>query len=123
MKKNTVEWSVFAASLVVIAATVATLLYAQLTDNGRPPLIVLEIGEAVRHERTYAVPVDVRNDGDTTAEQVLIQVRLVGSGVDERGEAQITLLPHGSHRRAWVTFSRDPAAGRLEARVLGYHTP
>ena len=122
-QKNTLEWMVFSASVVLIAAVVGVLVYAAVTSEGRPPSVSVTSGSAIAAAGGFAVPLDIRNDGDTTAEDVQIEVTLTIGSEKERGSAVLPFVPHRSHRRAWVTFKNDPGRGTLDARVVGYREP
>ena len=122
MKKNALEWTVFAVSLALIALVVALLLHEHVTTGDRPAELHATVGAAVPSGEGFAVPVELRNTGDHTAEDVRVSVTLSGAG-EESSDVTIPYVPYRSHRRAWVVFTRDPAAGRLAARVLGYREP
>ena len=119
--KNWLEWTVFAASAVVIAAVGSYLAYQAVARERRDPQLEVALGRAARIPSGYAVPVTVTNAGDITAEEVVIEVRLEGS--DERGELTIAFVPGGSRRSGWVGFTREPDASRLRSRVVGYEKP
>ena len=121
--KNLLEWTVFGVSLVLIGLVVGLLLHEHFTTCADPADLAVTLGDAVAADGRYAVPVDVRNGGDTTAEDVHVQVTLTGGGDEEASELTLPYVPYRSQLRAWVTFSRAPAAGRLAARVLGYREP
>jgi uncharacterized protein (TIGR02588 family) len=123
MKKNTLEWAVFGASLALIASVAALLVYQHFTGAHEPASLVATIGSAVETAGGFAVPISVRNEGNTTAEDVRLQATLKFEGGSETGEAVIPYVPYRSKRRAWIAFSRDPRAGRVTARVLGYREP
>ncbi len=124
MKKNPLEWVVFGLSLALIAATAAVLVHAHLTSAQRPPMIVVTAGAPVSQAGgAYAIPLDVSNEGDITAQAVKIEVMLSGNGVNERSEVELAFVPHGSRRRAWVTFGRDPSNLALRTRVIGFEEP
>ena len=123
MNKNLLEWTVFGVSCALIVTVAGLLVHEQLTASDTPASIVVTAGDPVRTASGFAVPVDVRNNGDTTAEEVRIQGTLAGADGSERGEAVIDMVPYHSHRRAWISFAGNPAAGRLEVRVIGYRDP
>ena len=123
MNKNALEWTVFGVSLVLILGVTGLLLWQHVTGSNHPPAIVIHAGEPVETAGGFAVPIDVRNDGDLTAEDVLVEATLVWPGGMERGEAVLTLIPYRSARRAWIVFSRDPRTAALQTRVLGYREP
>lgn len=122
-KKNTLEWIVFSISVVLIAGVVGILLYGTLTSEGRPPSLSITPGPAEVTAGGFAVRLDVHNGGDTTAEDVQVEVTLTSGNEKERSSAVLPFVPHRSYRRAWVTFKTDPARGTLEARVVGYREP
>lgn len=128
MKKNRLEWTVFGVSLALIVCVVALLIREQMTGSRRPAAIAVLAGDAVRSGDSFAVPLDVSNEGDTTAEDVRIEATVTWGdaaerGEAERGEAVLPFVPYRSHRRAWLTFTRDPRGGTLTTRVLGYREP
>ncbi len=71
----------------------------------------------------FAVPLDIRNEGDVTAESVQIEATLTMAGQVERSRVEVAMVPHQSRRRAWVSFSADPARGQLKVRAIGYEEP
>ena len=122
MNKNRLEWIVFGISLALIAIVAGLLVHEQLTTGNRPADIVLTLGTPVTSGNGHAVPIEVRNAGDTSAEDVHISVTLSGAQ-PETSDVSVPYLPYRSSRRAWVMFSRDPGTARLDARVLGYREP
>jgi uncharacterized protein (TIGR02588 family) len=123
VEKNALEWGVFGVSLALISAVVGVLLYAHITSEHRPPSIRIVIGTPERSGDNYAVPLDVFNDGDVTAEEVEVEVVLIAEGNERRSTVVLAFVPHGSRRRAWVGFSEEPDLQRLRARVVGYREP
>jgi uncharacterized protein (TIGR02588 family) len=123
MKKNALEWTVFGGSLIVLAVVVALLVRAELSGADGPPVLAAEVGQPQRHGSHYALPLEVRNAGGTTAEEVDVEVVLTAGGGEERASVVIPFLPRGSRRTAWVTFTADPASGSAVARIRGYREP
>ena len=123
VKKNWVEWTVFGFSALLIAAVIGFLLYESATIGDAPPDIQVQIGSPEPRTGYFAVPIEVMNKGDHTAEGVHIEVVLRTGGKEETGDFEIQFLPRRGSREAWVTFKSDPSAGTLEARVLGYEKP
>jgi uncharacterized protein (TIGR02588 family) len=122
--KNWLEWSVFAASTVLIVALLGFLIYESMTIGNAPPDIQLEVGAPEQRTGYFAVPITATNKGDHTAEGVHIEVVLRGANKEEEtGDFEIQFLPRRGSREAWVTFKSDPRNGTLEARVLGYEKP
>jgi uncharacterized protein (TIGR02588 family) len=119
-EKNWLEWVVFWAGLALLGGLAGYLVYASAVAGETPPRLAVAIGAPERLATGYAVPVSVTNEGDTTAQSVTIEVE---SGTGERGEVTLAFVPHGSSRRGWVTFDRQPDPARLRARVVGYEEP
>ena len=128
--KHPLEWAVFAVSLVLVIGTLGYLVYDAARgsfsdpETGGPPEIAVRLGKAERSGAAYAVPVEVHNRGEETAEGVHVEVVLESPGRQpERAEFEVAFVPRQSVRHGWVTFTQDPAAGRLTGRALGYEQP
>ena len=122
MNKNRLEWTVFGISAALILLVAGLLIYEEVTDLHRPADLTVMVGEPVAMAQGYAVPLDLRNSGDTSAEDVHVSVTIPGP---EKEESDVTFpyVPYRSARRGWVMFSRHPGTARLDARVLGYREP
>jgi uncharacterized protein (TIGR02588 family) len=123
VEKNWLEWVVFGVGLLLVAATLGFLVYDGATAGDAPADIEVRLGEPRRAGQGFLVPVTVSNRGGETAEGVTVEVTLEGGAEAERGELTVAFLPRGSTREGWVSFSKDPRAGRLTARALGYEKP
>jgi uncharacterized protein (TIGR02588 family) len=118
MKKNALEWSVFAVSLGLIAVCVGVLGYEQLTRTNTPPNVMATPGDVQPRPGGFAVEVIVRNTGDRTAAGVHLSATI--RGTDDTAEAVAEYVPYRSTRRLWVTFRSDPRDRAVDVRVLGY---
>jgi uncharacterized protein (TIGR02588 family) len=123
MKKNGLEWFVFGLSLALILSVAGLLLYQELTGGDAPASLVARVGEPRETAGGYVVAVDVRNEGDISAEDVRLQATLTWTGGSEQGEAVLPLVPYRSSRRVWIGFTHDPRRGTIEVRVVGYREP
>lgn len=122
--KNRVEWTVFVCSAMVVVVVLAYLGWCAIHDQQTPPDLRIFTGSVVADGERFLVPMVIRNDGQSTAESVHIEVVLVsGSEEVERAELQLPFVPRQSQREGWVTFGRDPRCCTLRSRALGYETP
>ena len=121
--KNWLEWTVFGVSAGLIALVIGFLIFESATIGDALPDIAVRTGTPEATTDHFAVPLEVTNKGDQTAEGVHIEVVLRSGGKEERADLEIAFLPRRGTREAWVTFKTDPRDGRLEARVLGYEKP
>lgn len=120
-EKNPLEWAVFAASVALIGAMIGTLIQFERRRPDTPPELFVRTTAARPSGDGFAVGVLVENRGGETAENAVIEVEMTGGGATpERSQLHLAFVPHGSVRSGDVIFSRDPAAGTLRARVLGY---
>jgi uncharacterized protein (TIGR02588 family) len=123
-KKNAVEWTVFAASLAVIAVTVVLLLRGSFHSAQLPPDLHITAGTPVRSSGGYAIPITVSNRGDDTAEQARIEVALMTDAREaEKAELTIAFVPGRSRREGWVIFQRDPGCCTLSLRTVSFELP
>jgi uncharacterized protein (TIGR02588 family) len=124
LHKNWLEWIVFAVGLVLVAGTLAYLVYEGMTMGNSPPSLEVRLGTPEQRPHSFIVPVTVVNHGDKTAGGIRIEVLMESAGArQERGELDIPFLPRGATREGWVTFEQDPRSAQLKARVLGYEEP
>lgn len=124
LQKNPLEWSVFAVSLLLVAATLGYLTYEGIRMGDAPPSIEVKLGAPEQRTHNFTVPVTVLNHGDQTASGVIIEVVMEEGGAERaRGQVEIPFLPRHAMREGWVTFDKDPRAANLKARVLGYEKP
>jgi uncharacterized protein (TIGR02588 family) len=123
-EKNALEWTVFAISLLLIAAVVGALILEAARSHDTPPVLRIHTGVATEALGSWRVPVEVVNEGDTTAEQTHIEVTLEEAGREvERAELTIAFIPRKSKREGWVTFRRDPRCCEVVARATGFENP
>ena len=122
--KNGLEWTVFALGLALVLATLGFLGWDMATHKDRPPELRVTLGEPRAEGGHYSVPVTVENTGDRTAEGVQVEVTLSRDGQEETAAFTMAFVPRKSSRDGFVTFDEDPrAAGKLEARAVGYEVP
>jgi uncharacterized protein (TIGR02588 family) len=123
INKNWLEWTVFGVSAALIALVIGFLIFESATLGDALPDIQVRTGTPEARTGYFAVPLEVTNKGDQTAEGVHIEVVLRSGGKEEHADLEIAFLPRRGAREAWVTFKTDPRQGTLEARVLGYEKP
>lgn len=124
-EKNWFEWTVFAASALLVAATVAYLSYDAATIGDGSPLVSVTTGLATPAPGGFVLPLTVRNDGDRAADEVRVEVEVEhAAGGTERAEVVVPLLPRGGRGDAHVVFRADPRTARaVTARATGYREP
>ncbi len=125
IKKNWLEWFVFAVSLANVLCTLGVLVYDGATSAKTPANIELRLGKPQPQADRFMIPISVINSGDTTAESVQIEVTLGSAGREqENAQFHIAFLPRHSKRKGWVTFQTDPRTVKeMTARVLGFEQP
>jgi uncharacterized protein (TIGR02588 family) len=124
VRKNALEWSVFAAALLIVGACVGLLAVAMARDVDAPPELIVTAGAAERTAAGYRVPVRVKNEGDGTAADVHLGVTLEQSGREvERVELTLPFVPRHSTREGMVVFRHDPSCCTIAVRALGFEIP
>lgn len=124
MKKNALEWTVFALSACIVAATAGYLAVAAVRADHTPPDLRIFTGTPRRHADVHRIPLVVRNAGDATAESVRIEVVLRrGAEEVERAELDLAFVPRKSEREGWVTFREDPRCCSIVTRAVSYERP
>ena len=123
-EKNPLEWTVFAIGLVLVLATLGYLVRESIVGDGGPPEVVARLGEPRPSASGYLVPVEVANNGQTTAEDVLVPIFLeMPGGKREEAELSIAFLPRDSKRNGWVSFRSDPRGATLSLGAIAFEVP
>ena len=123
LRKNSLEWTVFALGLMLVTATVAYLVREMVTTGSRPPELAVTLGPPRPVTHGFQVPVTVVNRGDRVAEGASVMITLVTKAEREEAVLNIAFLPHQSKREGWVTFRSDPANGDLQVGPVVYASP
>lgn len=120
-RKNWLEWTVFVLGLALMSGVLGFLSYDALTRSTGPPDLHLALGQSRAGAGRFVVPVLITNRGETTAEDVHVEILLRGAGGrEERAALEFPFVPRHARRNGWVTFETDPARGRLQGIILGY---
>jgi uncharacterized protein (TIGR02588 family) len=123
-QKNWLEWSVFAVGLLLVAGVIGYLVYDAATLGDAPPSMVVRLGAPEQRSNMYAIPVAVTNQGDQTAEGVVVEVLLERGEEQEQAQFEIAFVPRRSTRTGWVVFRTDPrGADQITGHVLGFEAP
>lgn len=118
------EWLVAALGLLLVLGALAFLGFRALRSGDAPPDVSVHPQDISKVQAGYRVQFRARNQGDTTAEGVVVEGTLSeGDKVIERSEATVHFVPVRSEREGGLFFKKDPRAFRLELRALGYVKP
>lgn len=122
---SALEWAVAAVGAVLVAAAIIYLIwYGIVRPDGPPELTLRPLSEAKQMEGGYLLPVELKNQGYSTAANVEIAGELrAGSESVETSHASIDYVPQQSTRKAYFQFTENPADYTLELRVEGMAKP
>ena len=125
VRKNWLEWSVFATGLMLLLLLIVYLVYDAVMLGDTPPVIDVQLGVTETRDGDFLVPVTLHNEGDETAENVTVEVVLLSGDVEvETAQIDFDFVPRNSTRSGWVTFSMNPQSlDEMQSRVLGYQIP
>lgn len=124
--RSTAEWITLAISSLIVGALVALTSYFFLTGSSAPAVIEVEPrpDETFQSGSRFSLPVDVRNLGDATGEDVKVRVTLTHpDGRQETAEWQVQFLSGGGTSHGVAVFGSDPRQGQIEAGVVSYLEP
>src|SRR5690606_33316557 len=124
-EKNTLEWVVFASSILMVLGILGYLIYQTIKYEPGSPDLVIMYEEDPSPNAPYRYHLTVKNKGQETAEEVQVEFVLEKDGeAIESATMQIPFAPKSSQREGWVNFSKDPAdADTLYARVVSFKKP
>lgn len=118
--KNWLEWTVFGFSLALILTTIAILGSQALREEGNPASLDVELGAPSAEGSWLRVPVSVQNQGDQTAQMVVIEVRLAEGEEHFTATCTFDFVPARGAQRGVVLFPAKNAKGALSANVVGF---
>lgn len=124
--RSIAEWTTLAVSIVILLGIVGAMSYLYLRGDDRPPAIVVEhdLGEVWHEGDLYYLPVVVTNEGNRTAENVLVQAELdTGSGSPATADITVTFLAGGEQAEGTFIFADDPSQGELTVHAVSYQEP
>jgi uncharacterized protein (TIGR02588 family) len=125
IEKNTLEWSVFGCSLLLVLLIIGYLIYQGINQgNSTPTLTITSKSDPTPNDK-HRFRLTVNNTGGETAEDVRIEATSIQSdGLQEKSELMIAFVPKGSSREGWIIFSKPPACDTcLRLRITGYKKP
>jgi uncharacterized protein (TIGR02588 family) len=121
---NWLEGVVFVSSGVLVALVLGYLAVDAASTRDAPPDLVITVGAPVHGEGGWRVPVTVKNQGDSAAEEVHVRVSSRGEGpARDAGELVLSYVPRHSKREGWVAFPGPTEPRDVEASAVGYATP
>lgn len=124
--RSIAEWTTLGISAVILLAIVVGITWLSFRGPEQPASIVVEPSmDQLREEDSgYYLPVLIRNEGDTTVANAIIQAELdTGSGQPETAEITIDFLDGGEVTAGTFVFREDPASGELTTGVTSYKEP
>jgi uncharacterized protein (TIGR02588 family) len=117
------EWVAGAVATAMVISMVVTLLLAGRREQ-TPPRFAVTIESVAPSGPDFLVQFSIRNDGDRTAAQVIVEGQLEGSEASpETSFTTFDYVPGGSVRRGGILFRHDPQSGQLTLRPLGFREP
>jgi uncharacterized protein (TIGR02588 family) len=111
-----------------IGATFALGLIGFLTFDGltaaTPPDVSVHPGVVQPRTQGYALTIVAQNNGGSTAAEVDVEGTLTAAdGSQQTSHATFDFIPGKSDRRGTLMFQSEPAADRLQLRVISYREP
>lgn len=121
--KNTLEWSVFGISLLLVLATFGMLIAAAFNRPETPARLTVTTGEPSFSDGRTDIPVTVKNAGGAAATDVDVRVRIgAGAALQEAGFT-LDFVPRDASRKGTVSFQNDLRSLVPECRIVGYAEP
>lgn len=104
MKKNALEWTVFALGLALIVALAVYLAQEAIGGRGAKAELKVELGKPEKVEGGYQTRVRVENVGDEAT--MAVQVKVDDADLD------LDYVPRRSVREGFVVTEKPPKEGR-----------
>jgi uncharacterized protein (TIGR02588 family) len=121
-RRSPAEWVTFAIAVAIVAVVVG-LIAREIPGSKRPPAPVAEAGDVEHRGDVYVVPVEVRNEGQRTAENVQVQATVTIDGQETTADQTVDFLARGESQELEFVFTDDPRHADLAVEVTGYLVP
>lgn len=117
--RSVAERVTLAVGIVVILALIGLVTYVSFTGGDDLPIIAATpvLAEMRQEGVLYYVPVTVTNDGQRTAEDVIVRAELASG---ETAEFTLDFLAGDETREGTVVFATEPTAESLSVRVASF---
>lgn len=124
--RTTVEWITLGISVMIVASLVGLITYLYVSGGSTPAVIEVkpQFDQIRQVQDQYYLPIEIRNVGGETAEEVTVQISLVSAnGQTASVEVTIDFLAGHGRMKATVAFSEDPRQGEVMVDVVSYLEP
>lgn len=121
--RTSAEWATFAVSCAVLLTLVALIVVQASHDRNEAAPVARRSGQVRAEAGQYFVPVEVTNEGDTTAANVQVRATLVVDGEESEGDQTIDFLAGHETENLVFSFEDAPADGELTVTVTGFSVP
>jgi len=124
VRQNWLEWVVLAMSAAAVVGLVGFLLVDGITDQGRPPVPVVELMADAAYDipGAWILPATVSNDGDEAAEELVLRATATVEGIEEDSEVTIDYLPPGTDVEISFGLSAEPD-DEVTVTTVGFRLP
>lgn len=113
-----------AISILLIVALAAALLYeGYATGQSEPAVLTAAVRTAEIEQRgdSFYIPIEIRNDGDQTVEEVAVGMELLdGDTIIEEAEAVIPIISEAESVMVVFVVSEDPSTLTIDASITTY---
>jgi uncharacterized protein (TIGR02588 family) len=121
---RTVEWVTGLASAVIVIVMIGWVAWEAFSEVETPPAFEIMVTQRQAVEGGYRVSFDIANTSSQTAATVVVRGEIVdGDTTVEDADITFDYVPGQSKSSGSVFFSRDPGAGAVRLRAIGYTEP
>jgi uncharacterized protein (TIGR02588 family) len=115
---------VLGVSAAAVVGLVGFLVVDGITDQGRPPLPVVELQADAAYDVAggWIVPAMVTNDGDEAAEALVLRATATVDGTDEESDVTVDFLAAGTDIEVSFGFSGRPDENATVS-IVGFRLP
>ena len=124
--RSIAEWTTLAISTAILVALLGGVTWLMFRGANEPATIAVEpqMDQLREAESGYYLPVIIRNEGDTTAANVVAHGELdTGSGQPETADVTIEFLDGDEQVAGTFVFRSDPRSGDLSVGVTSFEEP
>lgn len=122
--RTAAEWATLIASMLIVGGLLVLVGAQYLGEQSPAAITVTPLLDETREESgVHYLPLEIRNTGERTAEDIVVRVTVREGDREESAEITVRILAGGGTEEAVAAFTIPPTRGNVEARVVGYLRP
>ncbi len=123
-RTSLLEGATAVIGLILVVLSVGYIAFKGFTERDSPPDLVVSVTSIKTVTSGYLVEFKVKNEGEKTAANVVIEGKLAKNDEDfDTKTTTINYIASKSEQSGGLYYEEDPAQNKLVIKAVGYENP